>query len=152
MPIFVPPPSPVPAATGPDISAGEQALERIMDDGCDLTRNLSGQADALLNSATGQLVQAGPQLLYSGRCMVRGTDGSVLERGGAYPVQSNPTLYLPLSYLRLNPLAEPARGDLVIITSSRRDPAMVGRRYEIDDIAGSTFAVARRCKLIFRGF
>lgn len=152
MPIFVPPPSPVPLATGPDVSAGEEALEAIMDDGCSISRDLNGTADAILNQANGQLVQPAPTIIYAGRCLIRGSEGSTVERGGAYPVQSNPTLYLPLSYLRLNPLAEPARGDLVTVTTSRRDPAMAGRVYQVDDIAGSTITVARRCKLTFRGF
>jgi len=152
MPIFVPPPTPGPLATGPDVSAGEEAFERIMDDGCDVTRDIGGTADALLDAVTGTLVQVGRVTVYSGRCLVRGATGSIAERGGAYPVQSNPTLYLPLSFLRLAPGSEPARGDLVTVTSSRRDPNMVGQTYEILDIPSSTIAVARRCILIFRGF
>lgn len=152
MPIFIPPPPPVPAATGPDVSAGEEAFERIMDDGCTLTRDLDGTAGAFLDSTTGQLVQAALALVYSGKCLITGQGGgSSTDRAGQHVVPSSPTLYLPLSHMRLNPAAEPHRGDYVTVTSSRRDPAMVGRVYEVVDLSGGTITVSRKCSLVFRG-
>lgn len=152
MPIFIPPAPPGPAATGPDVSAGEEAFERIMDDGVTLTRDVAGTADAILDNGTGQLVQAARQLIYAGKAMITGQGGgSTSERSGQYIVPSSPTLYLPLSYMRANPGAEPARGDYVTVTSSRRDPAMVGRVYEVVDLSGGTIIVSRKCTLVFRG-
>lgn len=153
MPIFVPPLPPGPAFTGPDLSAGEAALERIMDDGCTVQRDVSGTDEAVLDQNTGELVQAGLALVYLGKCMFRGpAGGGVVVRGDQVAVQSDPTARLPLSWFRLNPAQEPRRGDLLTITSSRRDPSTIGQVFEVKDIAAATITVARTLTLTFRGF
>ncbi len=143
--------------TGPDLRAATAAFERLMDDVVTITRDFGGTSDAVLDRATGQLVQTPPATVYTGPAMFRpggaGSAGGVAqsEQGGQYSQDVTATLYLPLSYLAANPAAEPRLRDEVVVTSSRRDPNAVGRRYEVTDVAAATLAVSRKCRMTHRG-
>lgn len=133
--------------TGPDLTVAVDAIEALMDDTCTITLT-SGVGDDTLDIATGELVPVGtPTLIYDGRCKVApagqdrdravnegGRDVGVREYKGSIPLTA-PT---------------PPRGSVLTITSSRRDPELVGKSFEVKDLLMSTFAVQRRMSLELR--
>ena len=156
--VFIPgpgpaaPPSVAPAGTGPDLSFAETQVNRLMDEACSISRNVGSDSDAVLDQATGQLVQAGPAVVYVGKCSVTGGGGGSTDEEGHQltTLTDSYQLGLPLAWFRANPSQEPQEGDVVLITSSRRDPALVGRSYTIKEIDAKTFSVQRKCYLRLR--
>lgn len=137
---------------GPDLSAGQEAVEALMDDTCVITRNDAGDTDAVLDQNTGQLVQNPASTRYEGRCLLKAPSGLVnrpAEQGGMFYTLSTYQLKLPLS--ELDESTEPQPGDLVLMTSSRRDPAVVGKQFRILSVDVRTMAVSRVCNLEYRG-
>lgn len=118
-----------------------------MDDTCDIVTD-TGVGDDVLNPDTGTLVTVGvPITIYSGRCKVspagQDRDRAVEEGGRNIGVRE---------YRGSVPLSAPVppRGAVLTLTSSRRDPALVGKAFEVKDVVMSTFAVQRRLVLELR--
>lgn len=154
MPIVVPPPvvgvDPFPGLTGPDLSSAELRFEALMDDECVVTRDEAGNEDATLGP-DGELIDPAPVQVYLGKCLVSGSPSPELAQGGVVrAVSTEYELKLPLSWLRAHLDQEPARGDEVQITASRRDPALVGRLFTVEDVPARTITVTRTCKLKLR--
>lgn len=133
--------------TGPDLSVAVSAIEALMDDTCVITVD-SGVDDDVLNEASGELVEVGaPEPLYSGRCKVapagQDRDRQVIEGGRKIAVRE---------YRGSIPLDAPVppRGAILVITSSRRDPELVAKEFEVKDVIMSTFAVQRKLSLELR--
>lgn len=125
-----------------------------MDDECIVTVDEDGVDDAVLDQTTGELVEAPEVTVYEGKCKVkspRGLSNRPQEEGGKIYTQGEYELGLPISYLESNPEAEPAKGMWVLITSSRRDQGLVGKKFRIIDVIYGTFATQRKCPLELRG-
>lgn len=140
-------------STGPDLSPAEAALNALMDDTCSITRDVGDVDDAVLDQATGELIDSSPNVVYSGACLVSAPEGLVdrpTTEGGRYYAKSNYMLSLPLKTLRAAPSSEPQIGDIVTITSSRRDQSVVGQEFRIIDIVRKTMAASRKCALELR--
>lgn len=130
-------------ATGPNLATAKAAVEKLMDDTCVITRNPSGLDNAVLDQGTGQLTDDDPVQLYSGRCLLSAPGGlgvgeGLRERGGAEYLARTYKVSLPLGTIEFQ------RGDRVVITSSRRDPLVVGKEMVIKGVISSTFAVSRK--------
>lgn len=140
--------------TGPDLSFAEVAIERLMDDTCAITRDVGGTASGTLDRNTGKIVDTSVALVYgdglsggTGKCSLASTTISSLqfrEEGGESIADTSYTLSLPLSFLRLHPECEPAEGDVVQMTTSRRDPAEVGRGFKVGKVLTRTMSVSRK--------
>lgn len=130
--------------TGPDLSSAVEAITLLMDDTCEL---LPPGGQAQLNHETLELVQAEAAAVYSGRCKLSsaasasGAGARQVSEGAAQSVQSNYTLSLPLFDDAGEPVAAPERGQTAVVTSSRRSPALVGRRFRVTGVALGTFQV-----------
>ncbi len=136
--------------TGPNTRAGELAMVRIMDDTVDIDRPPTS-ASLVLDQGTGELLPGSYSSVYSGPALVRGAAGAPSDRGGQLANESNQTLYLPLPWLRDHPGQEPEYGDRVTVTTSRRDPLLVGRQYVVQDVEAGSIVVARKCSIQYRG-
>ncbi len=139
--------------TGPNLATARRAVERLMDDTCVVTRDADGTLDADFEEATGRLLPQAPETLYVGPCKVKsegllsGTHGAQ-EGGGTI----NPRIYTGAIPLDIDGVATPVFqvGDLLTITSSRRDPELVGRAFRVGETRYGTFSVSRKFVLEHR--
>lgn len=122
-----------------------------MDDRCTITRDPTGNSDAVLDPNTLKLTAPDPDdvgIVYSGACKVRsvglGTRDNYRDFGGQAVISSAYVGSIPLS------APVPSKGDLLRITASRRDPALVGRVFIVSELAYSTLSVSRRFLLELR--
>lgn len=125
-----------------------------MDDECIVTVDEGGVDEAVLNQETGELEQLPASTVYEGKCKIKspkGLSNRPVEEGGQIYTQGEYELGLPLSVLEANPDQEPAKGMWVLVTSSRRDPGLVGQKFRIIEVIYGTFAVQRKCPLERRG-
>lgn len=125
-----------------------------MDDECIVTEDENGLADAILDQETGELTQAPENSVYEGVCKVkspRGLSNRPQEQGGQIYTQGEYELGLPITYLEANPESEPREGMWVLITSSRRDPGLVGKKFRMLKPVYGTFTVQRKVPLEYRG-
>jgi hypothetical protein len=134
-----------------------------MDDVCVLTRD-EGDVDDIesgtVNPATFQLTgTTQPTQIYpvpgdtsdgAGRCKIStvGPAYKVEEQGGALLQEDKFWFSMPLSYLRLHPQCEPAAGDTVVITDSRRDASFVGTKFVVERVIRKTLQASRRCVVV----
>lgn len=145
--------------TGPDLSFARQQVEALMDDTCVITRDHQGGRDDVLNQDTGELVtkpndeavvydetsigDGGREL--GARCKVSPMSADSAARNvseGGNPLR---TRYYRGSIPWDAPM--PAKGDELRLTSSRRDPELVGQLFYVEDVLTSTFLVSRRLVL-----
>lgn len=130
-------------ANGPDLTTAVNAVERLMDDTCEIRFDAEGTTDDVLDEETGKLVRrAGDAtLLYSGKC-------KIAPWGQDQPrVRTTDDLEQRPRWYRLGlPIDEtaPPRGAVVTMTSTRRDPWLVGKELVVKENIGSTFAVSRK--------
>lgn len=127
--------------TGPDLTPAVRAVERLMDDTCVIVRNPGGVQDAVLNQVTGALVDPDSRdPVYRGKCKIGGTGlvlGSRTEGGVSFEGETL-ALSLPLDSPQL------LEGDVVTMTSSRRDPQLKGQTFTVIRIIYSSMAVSRK--------
>jgi len=120
-----------------------------MDDTCLITRDSQGGEDDVLNQTTGAVTPptADKSTVYSGRCYLSGYGAGYQAgpRGGGIERDAQYTLSLPLSCPDLR------EGDVAVMTSARRDRALVGIRFVVKNPVNSTFAVSRKAVLKRRG-
>ncbi len=146
------------STTGPDLTAGKEAVERLQDDACIITR----EAEPVWNQVTGKTEYPAPLTIYSsasqgeggrsladtdgtgGRCSIgypSNTQPSYREEGGRQILNAIPEAKLPIDA----PLV--LEGDLVKVVSSRRDPQLVNQEFRVSDVVEKTFAISRRLVL-----
>ena len=131
--------------TGPNLEPGRKALERLMDDTCTVFRDSSGTRDDVFDQTTGAYTP--PPLdvvsVYSGPCLltVQGNVGRDANRGGGSFQIVGYKLQIPIAGPNLEV------GDWVTLDSSRRDPAGVGKRFQIARPQYSTLALTRAASL-----
>lgn len=132
----------------PDLTAGKAQVERVLFGNATtdtpstvrITRDTQGPDDDTFNTTTGVWTRVGQTTVYSGKAAFRASDPErQYEVGGGMELRSEWALRLPIE------AAEPKAGDFVEILTNVRDPAMVGRRFRIDRVLGSTLGVVRRC-------
>lgn len=132
----------------PDLTAGKAQVERVLFGNATtdtpttviITRDTEGPDDDTFNTATGEWTRVGEILVYSGKGAVRAADPERLfEVGGGMELRSEWALRLPFS------APEPVPGDFVEILTNVRNPSLVGRRFRIDRVLGSTLGVVRKC-------
>lgn len=127
-----------------------------MDDECVITRPVStdGELTGTLDLVTAEIdgetaatvVYPDPTDTNPGRCSLStvGPASTDTHRGGAVVPDDEQWVSLPLAYFADFPGAEPAVGDLVTMTASRRDPGVVGSLYEVKRVVHKTFSVSRK--------
>lgn len=129
-------------STGPNLASAQRAIEKMMDDTCTITR---GDGEPVLNTASGSMVIDDPTEVYSGKCMLSPEGdrlGVVVEGGGSV----RPTTYrgsIPID----SGGDDVVPGDILTVTSSRRDPGLVGQTFRVDRALSGTFAVSRKFRL-----
>ncbi len=146
--------------TGPDLSTAVEAIEALMDDTCVIDRDPDAELDNVLDTVTGALTrpEGHPFRVYDetttgeggrplgAKCKVTKSNTQMKysqEAGravrtaafmGAIPVDS------PM----------PWEGDILTVTSSRRDSELVGLTFRVGEVVVSTFAVQRKFELELR--
>lgn len=135
-------------ATGPDLSVARVMVEALMDDTCTITRDPEQFSDDVLDTVTGRLVPPNPDTIsiYEGRCKVspQRTQSSERQEGGVDVYARKYNGSIPWN----SPM--PVIGDLLLITSSYRDPQLVGKVFRVQSVEVSTFLVSRKMQLELR--
>jgi hypothetical protein len=117
--------------TGPDLTGAQASVEALMDDECIITRVSPGASDGTEDSVTFVVTEPARQTVYEGRCMLSNRSG---QYSLGLPLEPDGTL------IRI--------GDFVQPTSSRRDPDMLGRSFNVSaEPPVKTFAILRRFEL-----
>lgn len=127
---------------GPDLTRAAATVEGLMDDRCRLARDADG-VPGVLNDETGVVAGGEETLLHADLpCLL-----TVTTPGDGTPEPLDATVatedgaryrgLLPLSVTDVRP------GDALTVTSSRRDPTLVGRAFVIDAVGSGTYLVAR---------
>lgn len=118
------------------VLAGRRRAEALMVDTCTVTRAGSGTTDDL----TGEVTST-PTTVYAGRCKVQqaAAMGQRVDAGEASTVLLRLEVHLPVAGSE-----DVRRGDLVTITASANDPALMGKTFRVHDQAAKSFATARR--------
>lgn len=148
------------STTGPNLAPARVAVERLMDDSCEITRPNLGTGT--LDEASGKILSPTPTVIYNqtttgeggrsladaenlgGMCSTSRPDrrqASFHESGGRIIGNASPIGKIPVDA----PLIKV--GDLYRITSSRRDPQLVGKVYRVAEVIFSTYSVSRRLVL-----
>lgn len=128
--------------TGPDLESGREAVEALMDDTCDIYGPELDRGQWAIDPDTLQLIPpAAAQPIYSGQCMIKdiasNSRGNVPSDEGGKPIMILSTeVGLPL----YDSPAVPS-GSVVICTSSRRNPFLVGASVLISDAVLKTMAI-----------
>lgn len=124
------------SATGATL-AGRRAAEGLMTDTCTITRGGGGR---VFDPAAGEYVTTPGEELYRGRCRVRPRDNAdqVVEAGGQNVSLFPYVLSVPVSAVAF------AVDDLVTVTASRLDPALVGITLRVRQVNVGSQVTARR--------
>jgi hypothetical protein len=146
------------STTGPDLTTAREAVERLQDDSCIITR----AGAAVLNQVTGKMESPAPATIYNaaslgeggrsladkdgtgGRCSINypsNTQPSYREEGGRQILRSVPEARIPLDA----PLV--LEGDILTVISSRRDPQLVNQSFRVSDVVEKSMVVSRRLVL-----
>jgi hypothetical protein len=150
----------VSTATGPDLSTAREAVEALMDDTCEISWDAQGVGDDVLDEETGDLLAPDPDsgLVYDattlgdggrelgGRCKVAsiGRDPRTTTEGGVAVLTGLYNGSIPWD------APVPPVGATFKITSSRRDPDLVGQEFIVKDVAFGTFLISRKMTLEIR--
>lgn len=128
---------------GPDLEAGRLAVEALMDDTCVIARPApDGSKDVELDPVTLKpLPGQDATTLYDGPCTISPADTTAQEStvGGQAQTTTRYKLKLPIN----DSPADLLTGDQVTLSSSRRDPAAVGRTYLVSEETTGTMSVSR---------
>ncbi len=138
---------------GPDLSAGQAAFRRLADDTCSI-RRAAEKSDMEPIEGTYELpVELGAQA-YAGKCLVR-PEGAQPSRDSNLQTGTDETTG---RYLVKIPFPEALTyvgrdGDIIEVTSARRDPGLVGMRLIVVEGGARTMAVNRTltCRVLTRG-
>ena len=119
------------------VMAGRRAAEALMVDACTVTRPAGAAGQ---DESTGRRTAAAAATVYAGVCRVQlpDVDPNRSDAGERTWTVERSTISLPISVLTV------AVGDVIAITASALDPALVGRRYRVTGVAAKTHLTARR--------
>lgn len=126
------------------IERGRTAAELGMVDACTIRRrSTGGTTDPDTGSPTVAYLSPNP---YAGKCRVQQAQASANQQdvGEDNLLLLRLEVQLPMTVVGLEV------GDEITITSSARDPDLVGRLFRIHDLAHKTDATARRVQVIER--
>jgi len=147
------------STTGPDLTSAKEAVERLQDDSCIITR---GDGTPVWNQTTGKTEYGGASIIYSaaslgedgrsladqagtgGRCSISypsNAQASYRTEGGRQVLDEVPEAKIPVD----GPLVR--EGDILTVVSSRRDPQLVGQAFRVSRVVEKTFAISRRIVL-----
>ena len=117
--------------------SGRAAAEALMSDACTVTR---GTATQTFDPATGEYVTTPGAQVYSGPCRVKPRDNTdrVVEAGGQAVSLFPFVVSVPISATTFEV------DDVVTVTASQLDPAMVGLVLRVKQIATGSHLTARR--------
>ncbi|MCA1571928.1 MAG: DUF6093 family protein [Chloroflexi bacterium] len=130
--------------TLPDIEFGRQVAEEAMEDRCRILRDVPGPRDDTLDPVTGRLVRpSGDEAtVYEGRFLVTET---AFDRRSA---EGGRTAHYRAWRARIPVSAPlPARNDVLLVLTCRRDSTLIGRRLRVTDVNQSSVGVTRRLLL-----
>lgn len=122
----------------------QRVIESLMQDECEITRDVEGTGDDIWNPATGTYTPppVDTEVIYAGPCLVSNRGGGAdVEQGGQYLRESPYMITLPLDTPTL------IKKDRVILTASSQDPDLVDKEFSIDEPLYSSFAVTRRASM-----
>lgn len=129
------------AETGPDLTAGREAFEAVMEDECIIVSDPEGGDDDVLDLDTGLLERPDPDEseIYNGKCLISATSPNprLATEGGRYSTQVIYSASLPVSASGV------ADGQILTITASRRDPELVDKEFRVTGVLYDTFAISR---------
>lgn len=127
----------------PNLARATSKIESLMQDTCQIVRDAEGVGDDVWDEETGQFIAPTNDTItvYSGPCFVRPT-GIGSTESAEMTATSNPGYRTLAGYIPKN-ITGVAENDWMVITSSLRDPLLVGRRLRVIGIRHMTFAVAR---------
>lgn len=115
-----------------------------MDDTCTITQDSLGAFDDVLDEETGRLVQpsSDSSVVYDGKCLVGldVVDGGIDVEGGREYSGQKYRASLPWN-------ADIPVGSVLEVTSSRRDPQLVGMKFNVKAVSYKTMLVSRRLAL-----
>lgn len=118
---------------------GRRTAEGLMVDSCSIRH----PGTVAFQSLDGTYGTVAGDLVYAGKCKVQ-------QRAGRMPPtpsqEGTELVLLPLEVHIPVDAPAPAVNDLVTITVSLLDPALVGRIYRVVDVPGKSFATARRLR------
>jgi hypothetical protein len=119
------------------IRRGRRAAEALMVDTCTITR---GTGEQVFDPATGQYVTTAGELLYTGPCRVKPQNNAdrVVEAGGQAVSLWPFVVSVPVSEVSFEV------DDLVTVTASVLDPALVGKVLRVRQVALGSHLTARR--------
>jgi hypothetical protein len=120
--------------------AGRAAAERLMVDTCTITRVTGGSSDP----ETGVRTQT-TTVVYTGKCrfkMYPRSPGRRTDVAEASVVEVDEELQIPMSATGVQV------EDIVTVTASALDPALVGRAFRVASQAAKTHATMRRFDLL----
>ena len=123
--------------TGPDLTFAQQALTSLMDDTCTI-HDVPNVPDGTLNEDTLVIENStAPTLVYTGACKVRPASAALLarisEEGGRKQRTSIYQAAIPHDSVK------PSPGQVLKMTGSRRNAALVNREFRITEVLLSTF-------------
>lgn len=116
-----------------------------MRDTCTITRHAGGEWD----SATGTYADAAPTVIYQGKCRLRNSMANPQMADAGEAEWAADLIYI---HLPVGTSTGVADGDLVTITASVFDPALVGLRATVVGGHGQSMSTARRlpCRVVTR--
>jgi hypothetical protein len=120
---------------GPPIVAARRAAERLMVDSCIIRHKTGDSTDPTTGVVTATYADA-----YSGKCKVQ-------AEGNISRLRSAADHEFTIQRSRVDiPAGSPsvAVGDMIDITSSANDPALVGRRFRVIEMLHKSFASSQR--------
>lgn len=119
--------------------AGRAAAEAMMLDACTITR--AGTGGPVFDPDTGEYTEPTPTTVYSGACKVQArTSVSTSAVGGELLTMMQVEVHVPMSVTGVQV------NDVVTITASVNDAALVDRGYRVTDDPAKSFATARRLR------
>lgn len=130
----------------PDLTAAKAILEKVLfgDPNGDaaatvrITLDPQGPLDDTFNVNTGLWTRVGQDTVYEGRAAFRAANPETDVNVGVPVLRSEWILKLPMS------APVPTSGSMVEILTCARDPAIVGRRFRVERLMGTSFALLRR--------
>lgn len=141
-----------------DVLMFRREAESLMVDTCTITRGSGGQQ---FDTAAGEYVQTVGVTLYSGRCRVKARDNAdrVVDAGGQAVSLFPFTVSIPVEMSSFDTAVFEAAfrpvtfevDDLVTVTASALDPALVDLVLRVRQVAAGTHLTARRLECEVKG-
>ena len=137
---------------GPNLDQITRTFTRFLDDTCRIVRDFGNPNDSLddvFDEETGSLTPPSPEgtTVYSGKCKfspILSSEPRYAQEGEGFEGRR----YYNLSLLKAT--SNVKIGDTVTITSSRRDPASVGKVFHIREVVYTSWAIQRKCVMELR--